>query len=107
MSDLVNHPSHYNKEGKMECWTEMEQQLDSLVVIYFCLGSAYKYYYRAGLKDGNPEEQDKAKIVVYMKKAEKQLKKMGLCLDSLDAWVNYNKLKDILESEGIYVRAEE
>lgn len=65
----VYHPSHYNKEGKKECWDEMIEIFGPEAVVIFDVLSAYKYQYRAGLKDGNPEEQDLEKIKNYMKHA--------------------------------------
>lgn len=66
MSDLVIHPEHYNKEGRKECWEEMIEKFGPMAVAIFDILSAYKYHYRAGEKDGNPEEQDLAKIENYM-----------------------------------------
>lgn len=66
MKEMVIHPDHYNVSGRKECWDEMKELFgDAAVAIFDCL-SAYKYRYRAGEKDGNPEEQDKAKIENYM-----------------------------------------
>lgn len=64
--ELVNHPQHYNQEGRKECWEEMEEIFGPMAVAIFDVLSAYKYEYRAGSKDDNPEEQDKAKIDNYM-----------------------------------------
>lgn len=66
---LVEHPSHYNRPGRRECWDEMIGLFGKeATAIYDCL-SAYKYIYRAGLKDGNPESQDMAKIKKCMEHA--------------------------------------
>lgn len=65
----VKHPSHYNKEGRRECWDEMIELFGVDAVIKFDILSAYKYFYRAGLKDGNPAEQDIAKIKNYVNHA--------------------------------------
>lgn len=64
--DLVYHPEHYNQEGRKECWDEMLELFGEEAVAIFDMLSAYKYHYRAGTKDGNPEEQDKRKIDNYM-----------------------------------------
>lgn len=64
------HPSHYNKEGRKECWLEMEERFGTDSVITFDILSAYKYLYRAGAKEGNPREQDIAKIRNYIDHAE-------------------------------------
>jgi hypothetical protein len=44
MSDPVNHPSHYN-QFPVEC-IEVAELMD------FCTGSALKYVWRAGAKEG-------------------------------------------------------
>lgn len=67
----VDHPSHYNQEGRKECIVEMREKFGDLAVYWFCKLNAYKYGYRAGTKDGNSEEQDKAKIKWYDDYAEK------------------------------------
>lgn len=79
MSDLVNHPKHYNKSGRKECWDEMKGIFGIEAVIIFDVLSAYKYHYRAGEKEGNPKEQDKAKIQNYMNHAK-------ALLDSLEEY---------------------
>lgn len=68
--ELVHHPSHYNRTDRKECWDEMIDIFGvGAVIIFDCL-SAYKYYYRAGEKEGNPKEQDLKKIQEYMEHAE-------------------------------------
>ena len=39
-------------------------------VINFCICNAYKYKWRAGLKEGNSKEQDLAKAEWYLNKAK-------------------------------------
>lgn len=65
--ERINHPSHYNREGRKECIVEMEERPDMgrLGVYFFDKGNAFKYAYRAGAKDGNPEEDDARKIGWY------------------------------------------
>lgn len=102
MSDIeknTHHPSHYNKEGKKECWDIMTDLFGREITFGFCIGSAYKYAYRAGFKEGNPREQDVAKIKEYIKKAE-ELRKTMYEEDLLII------LKDAIEKEGIYGREE-
>ena len=48
----VDHPSHYNREGAMECVDEMELVFGRRAVIIFCLLNAWKYRYRAADKNG-------------------------------------------------------
>lgn len=66
MSEQVNHPSHYNQEGRMECIDEMVLFFGEGFVCSWCILTAYKYLYRAGNKDSNPKEQDIAKAKWYL-----------------------------------------
>lgn len=68
---LVYHPSHYNTEGRKECWDEMIEIFGADAVVIFDVLSAYKYHYRAGLKEGNPTDQDLEKIKNYMEHAKR------------------------------------
>lgn len=52
MPDSVNHPSHYNREGSMECIEEMILVFGKDAVMSFCLCNAWKYRYRAADKNG-------------------------------------------------------
>lgn len=63
---LVDHPSHYNASGRKECIVEMVEKYGFVVTATFCLMNAYKYFYRAGLKDGN-YKQDVEKAIWYFK----------------------------------------
>lgn len=65
MSEQVNHPSHYNIAGKRECIVAMQEDYGDYITITFCLTNAYKYLYRAGMKEGNSQEQDIAKAKWY------------------------------------------
>lgn len=60
MSDNVNHPSHYQKEGHKECISEMIEKYGEVPVYWFCMLNAYKYEYRAGLKDDAETDLKKA-----------------------------------------------
>ena len=60
MTDNVNHPQHYQKEGRKECIVEMEEQFGALALYYFCRLNAYKYEYRAGMKGDAEEDLKKA-----------------------------------------------
>lgn len=55
----VNHPSHYNQEGAMECIDEMILFFGREAVMHFCMCNAWKYRYRANAKNGK-EDMDKA-----------------------------------------------
>ena len=61
----VEHPSHYNIPGRKECIVEMQDRFGSYITIIFDLTNAYKYLYRAGLKENNSIEQEIAKARWY------------------------------------------
>lgn len=69
MSEQVNHPAHYQKGGR-ECIDVMIEKYGVEAVINFCECNEFKYLWRAGLKDGNSAEQDRAKGAWYRRKAE-------------------------------------
>ena len=71
MKEMVNHPSHYTKNGHKECIVEIEERFGTLATIHWCLLNAYKYLYRAGLKDGNTAQQDINKARWYREYAMK------------------------------------
>ena len=72
---LVNHPSHYNLDGREECIVEMEEMFGVKNVMIWCYLTAYKYTYRLGNKDGNSVEQDIAKALWYMEYVDKLAEK--------------------------------
>lgn len=78
MSEMVSHPSHYNKAGRKECIVEMEEKYGAEVTAIFCLTSAYKYLYRAGYKFGNPAIQDIEKAKWYFDYTNKLIDKYGI-----------------------------
>lgn len=63
--EYVNHPDHYQKEGRKECIVEMQDRFGSYITIIFDLTNSYKYLYRAGLKENNSIEQEIAKARWY------------------------------------------
>lgn len=69
MSEQVNHPSHYLKNGR-ECIDVMIEEFGIQAVINFCECNQFKYEWRAGLKEGNSEDQDHQKAQWYRRKAE-------------------------------------
>ena len=48
--EQVNHPQHYQREGRKECIVEMQEKFGRRMTAIFCLMNSYKYLYRAGLK---------------------------------------------------------
>lgn len=65
MEEKVNHPAHYNAEGKEECIVYIEKKYDAETVFDACLFNIEKYMYRKGNKTGNSEEQDYQKALWY------------------------------------------
>lgn len=70
----VEHPNHYQNNGRLECIEEMRILFGTEAVITFCKLNAHKYYYRAGNKKGESEEKDKEKAMWYMKKVAELMK---------------------------------
>ena len=62
--EQVNHPAHYQKNGK-ECIEVMEEQFGPKAVYWFCWLNSFKYKWRAGFKDDNSKKQDLAKARWY------------------------------------------
>lgn len=60
--EQVKHPTHYNLEGRKECWDEMEEIFGKKETVHFCILSAYKYLYRAGEKGSAEKDLQKAEI---------------------------------------------
>jgi len=60
MSDLVNNPPHYTSDPSgIEC-IEITRHRN------FNIGNAFKYLWRAGLKNGNTDVQDLQKAIFYI-----------------------------------------
>lgn len=53
--DIINHPTHYCREGAMECIEEMEILFGKEAVKHFCLCNAWKYRYRSSAKNGDED----------------------------------------------------
>lgn len=72
-ADKVNHPSHYQKNGK-ECIEVMLETFGVQAVINFCELNAFKYQWRAGSKIGEFVETDLKKAQWYTDYKNKLLK---------------------------------
>ena len=59
-NNMVDHPRHYNRDGAIECIDEMELIYGREALMHFCLLSAHKYRYRAGLKDNGYQDLEKS-----------------------------------------------
>jgi hypothetical protein len=55
ITEAVNHPKHYGREGAMECIDEMVLVFGVEATMNFCLLNAWKYRYRAGAKGGDED----------------------------------------------------
>lgn len=62
--EQVNHPAHYQKNGR-ECIDVMRDQFGDKAVYWFCILNSFKYKWRAGAKIGNAYDQDLAKAKWY------------------------------------------
>lgn len=60
MNEKINHPKHYNIEGKKECWDEMVDRFGVEATKTFCKLNYFKYLYRHSEKNGQ-EDLEKAK----------------------------------------------
>jgi hypothetical protein len=89
---MVNHPSHYNHEGRKECWEEMEELFGLYYTGIFDLMTAYKYFYRAGTKADNSKDQDIAKMNNYLKHCNMIILK-GLSLLDVDVYSDQKQLQ--------------
>jgi len=57
---------YYTKAKHKECIVEMRDKYGEYAVYCFCKCNAYKYLYRAGLKENNPALQDWEKAKWYI-----------------------------------------
>lgn len=57
---------YYTKAKHKECIIEMRDNYGDYAVYCFCKCNAYKYLYRAGLKENNPAVQDFEKAKWYI-----------------------------------------
>lgn len=72
--DMVDHPSHYNREGAMETIDEMEVLFGLQATFEFCRLNAWKYRARANEKGG---QEDLEKSDWYIRKAAELKVKMN------------------------------
>jgi len=99
MVEQVNHPSHYNKPGHRECIEEMRDLFGDYDVGIWCYITAYKYLYRAGLKDGNSKQQDYDKALWYYRYADAKLIAHGSSMLKTDIKSKVAKLLNKLLKE--------
>lgn len=73
--DVVSRPSHYNKEGGIECIMYIKQVLGLEGFVAYCRGNTIKYNHRAMYK-GNPTE-DLSKAQQYLQWSIDTLKEIN------------------------------
>ena len=101
MAEQVNHPSHYQKNGRKECIVEMEEKYGAEMTVVFCLMNAYKYLYRAGEKDGNTAMQDNLKAKWYFDYANKLISSYGTLFWNNERIEESELYLDIMEMKGL------
>lgn len=74
-TDKVDHPSHYQKGGK-ECIQVMLETFGIQAVINFCELNAFKYEWRAGMKQGESTDDDLRKAEWYKNYKDNLIKKI-------------------------------
>ncbi|HXU26263.1 MAG TPA: DUF3310 domain-containing protein [Bacteroidia bacterium] len=84
--NIINKAEHYNTHSSgIEC-------IDIIENLSFCLGSAIKYVWRAGLKSDN-KKQDLEKAIYYLKREQERLEEIGYMYSQLNINVDYiNKI---------------
>lgn len=95
MAEMVSHPTHYNAEGRKECIVEMLEKYGFHATANFALLNSYKYLYRMGLKDGNPEKQDFEKAKWYFDWVTN--KSAELRIIEVWDWKLHNDIGELLE----------
>ena len=86
--EQVNHPIHYQNNGK-ECIDLMIEKYGLRATIDFCILNAFKYIFRYGRKEGNPDYQELNKAEWYLKWA-----------DEHNVFSDYNTMANILELQN-------
>lgn len=99
----VNHPSHYNREGSMECIDEMLLVFGKQAVMNFCLCNSWKYRYRAADKNG---AEDLAKSDWYLRKYKELKDENKIRQNALDCFNECNN-EDYWFINGILERKPE
>ena len=105
MIELINHPSHYQKDGRKECIVEMEEKYGTEITAVFCLTNAIKYLYRAGEKFGESANKDISKAKWYFDYTNMLIGKYGILvfngtlIENLELYID---VKEMLENEWYF-----
>ena len=92
MSEKVNHPPHHN-QLPVEC-------IDVVEYFDFCIGSAIKYLWRAGLKDGETDLDDYRKAIWYIQRKITKLEKERALAEELQ--VNDEYMREAFGQDSIH-----
>lgn len=101
MIEQVNHPSHYQNNGK-ECIDLMKEKYGLRATINFCILNAFKYIFRCGKKEGNPDYQELNKAEWYLNWAYKHnvFSDIETMTNILELQNKINNLRRDIEANG-------
>ena len=85
----VNNPKHYNNID-IEC-------IEAIKHFNFCIGSAMKYLWRAGLKDRDKHIEDLEKAIWYIEKEIEEIKLESGSKKQKKAWSHILKEHEEIE----------
>lgn len=101
MIEQVNHPVHYQNNGK-ECIDLMVEKYGLRATIDFCILNAFKYIFRCGKKEGNPNYQELNKAEWYLNWAYKhKVSDIETLTNILELRNKIDNLRRDIEANGI------
>ena len=101
MIEQVNHPIHYQNNGK-EYIDLMVEKYGLRATINFCILNAFKYIFRCGKKEGNPDYQELNKAEWYLNWADKHnvFSDIETMTNILELQNKINNLRRDIEANG-------
>lgn len=101
MIEQVNHPVHYQNNGK-ECIDLMLEKYGLRATIDFCILNAFKYIFRCGKKEGNPDYQELNKAEWYLNWADNHnvFSDIDTITNILELQNKINNLRRDIETNG-------
>lgn len=101
MIEQVNHPVYYQNNGK-ECIDLMWEKYGLRATIDFCILNAFKYIFRCGKKEGNPDYQELNKAEWYLNWADKHnvFSDIETTINILELQNKINNLRRDIEANG-------
>ena len=99
--EQVNHPAHYQNNGK-ECIDRMVEKYGLRATINFCILNAFKYIFRCGKKENNPDYQELNKAEWYLNWADKHnvFSDIETLIDILELQNKINNLRRDIEANA-------